>query len=454
MNITFFGAAREVTGSCSLLETNEFKILIDCGMFQGSDFNEGKNSDPLPFDTQALSAVIVTHAHLDHTGRLPLLVKGGFAGYFYATPATIELTQLILEDALSIMEYNHRKFGSPILYDTADIAGVIQAFKPIEYHEEFELSSGGSKVKIKFYDAGHIFGSAFVEINAVGKRVIFSGDIGNVDVPILRDTDYLPSDVDALVCESTYGDRLHESDLERRQILENEIIDAMKRGGTLMIPSFSLERTQELLYDLNELIDRQKRLPRVPIFLDSPLAIHATAVYRKYTRYYDEEAEKLLKSGDDLFHFPGLTTTLGSEESKRINQVVGPKIIIAGAGMMNGGRILHHAIRYLSDVSSTLLIIGYQAHGTLGRKILDKQSPVEVMKERVQVKCHVRAVGAFSAHGDQEKLMDWIGGGKSLPKKVYLNHGEPAASESLQKRLIAELGIKTTVVDKNLSVKI
>ncbi len=224
MQITFHGAAREVTGSCNLLETGNFKILVDCGMFQGSDFNEGKNSDPLPFDPANLSAVIVTHAHLDHTGRLPLLIKGGYAGHFYATPATIELTQLILEDALSIMEYNHRKFGSPILFDTTDIAGVMQSFKPVEYYEEFDVSG----IKIKFYEAGHIFGSAFVEINAEGKKVIFSGDIGNVKVPILRDTDNLPGKVDALVCESTYGNRMHESDVTRRQALESYIIQAKK----------------------------------------------------------------------------------------------------------------------------------------------------------------------------------------------------------------------------------
>ncbi len=221
-----------------------------------------------------------------------------------------------------------------------------------------------------------------------------------------------------------------------------------------MIPSFSLERTQELLYDLNELIDRQHRLPRVPIFLDSPLAINATKVYRKYTQYYDNEAEKLLKSGDDLFQFPGLTMTLTTVESKKINFVPGAKIIIAGAGMMNGGRITHHARRYLSDPKNTLLIIGYQARGTLGRQILDGVTPVNIMGERVAVRCRVKAIGAFSAHGDQEKLMDWIGGGNSLSKKIYLNHGEPTASDALQKRLTTELEIKTTVVDKGLTIKV
>jgi len=476
VQITFYGAAREVTGSCELLEIGNQRILIDCGMFQGSDFNEGKNSDPLPFDPKSLTAVIVTHAHLDHVGRLPLLIRGGYTGHFYATPATIELAELILDDALEIMTYNHRKFSSPILYDTTDIAGVMQSFKPVDYYEPFVIpaetclpagragiqvaadsrvrGNDSGAVTVKFHEAGHIFGSVFVEITAEGKKVVFSGDIGNVDVPILRDTDPMPSGVDAVVCESTYGDRMHEKETERRQILEETITAGIKNGGIVMIPSFSLERTQELLYDLNELIDRQKRLPRVPIFLDSPLAIGATKVYRKYTQYYDDEAERLLRAGDDLFQFPGLSMTMTREESKKINFVPGAKIIIAGAGMMNGGRIVHHALRYLSDPKNTLLIIGYQAHGTLGRQILEGNTPVTIMGERVAVRCHVKAVGAFSAHGDQEKLMDWIAGGDTLPKKVYLNHGEPLASDALQKRLTDELGVKTTVVDKNLTVKV
>ncbi len=481
MRITFYGAAHEVTGSCSLLEAEGLKILVDCGMFQGSNFNEGKNFDPLPFAAGELNAVIVTHAHLDHTGRLPLLIKGGFTGNFYATPPTIELTKLILEDAYEIMAYDNRKFGKPILYEQADIAKVMEQFKPIDYYAELILKNpkevadellaqnvGASgktttvtKIKIatgavavKFYDAGHIFGSAFVEMNAEGKKVVFSGDIGNVNVPILRDTDSLPANVDVAVCESTYGDRLHESTDERQEIIQKMVTEAVKRGGVLMIPSFSLERTQELIYELNELVERKHKLPHVPIYLDSPLAIDALKVYRKYHQYYDEEATRLFKGGDDLFDFPELTKCESREESKRINQVHPPKVIIAGAGMMNGGRIVHHALRYLSDSSSTLLIIGYQAQGTLGRKILDGEKTVIIMGEKVKVKCKVKAVGAFSAHADQDKLLDWIGGGETTPKKVYLNHGEPQASEVLAKRIIGDLGVKATVVNMGLTVEV
>ncbi|HLD60620.1 MAG TPA: MBL fold metallo-hydrolase, partial [Patescibacteria group bacterium] len=472
-------AAHEVTGSCSLVETEGMKILVDCGMFQGSDFNEGKNLDPLPFDPKELKAVLVTHAHLDHVGRLPLLTKGGYTGHFYATAPTIELAELIMEDALSVMEYDNRKFGRPILYSHEDIAGVVDQFKAVEYGEPMRIARDPllvspsaeeekhqpspsqrrgqgeiSSVAITFHDAGHIFGSAFIAIEGDGKKVVFSGDMGNVEVPILRDTEMLPDNVDVVVCESTYGDRIHESTQERQEIIEEHDIEAIKRGGVLMIPSFSLERTQELIYELNDLIDRKHRLPRVPIFLDSPLAIGALRVYRKYHDYYDGEAHELYKNGDDLFQFPGLTMCETREESKKINMIPGPKIIIAGAGMMNGGRILHHALRYLSDERSTLLIVGYQAQGTLGRKILNGESPVNVMGERVQVRCHVKAIGALSAHGDQNKLLDWLGGGKTVPKKVYLNHGEPEASEALAKRLTNDLGIKATVVNAGLKVEV
>jgi len=451
MQLSFFGAAGEVTGSCNMFTTGGKKFLVDCGMFQGSQFNEDKNNDPFGFEPKEISGVIITHAHLDHVGRLPLLVKNGYEGKFFATPPTVELTELILDDALQIMLYNQRHFGKPVLYNSTDIAKVVERFKAVDYHQKYSLTPD---VAFTFYDAGHIFGSAFVKIEAEGKKIIFSGDIGNINVPILRDTDTLPGGVDVLVCESTYGDRLHESAMQRQEILEKLISTAISKGGTLMIPSFSLERTQELIYDLNDLVARKHKLPHVPIFLDSPLAIKATKVYLKYPKYYDAEATRLTKSGDELFKFPGLVMTATKEESKKINQMPGTKIIIAGAGMMNGGRIVHHAMRYLSDARNTLLIIGYQAQNTLGRKILDGHSPVEIMGEKIPVHCHVKAIGALSAHGDQDKLLDWIGGGLSVPKQVILTHGEPAASSALAKRLVGDLGVKATPASFGLTIEV
>lgn len=453
MKIHFFGAAGEVTGSNSLVETGDKKIIVDCGMFQGSDFNEGKNHDPLPYDATEISAVLVTHAHLDHVGRLPILAKNGFTGFFYANPATIELAELVLHDALSVMRHDNAKFGMPVLYEEQDVDRVMQQFKAVEYHEWVDLF-GDKKAMVYFRDAGHIFGSAFIELVAEGKHVVFSGDIGNVNVPILRPTESLPPGIDLLVCESTYGDRLHESDQERREIVENEVIAAVQRGGVMMIPSFSLERTQELLYEFNDLIDLTHRIKRVPIFLDSPLAIKATHVYRKYIKYYNLEAISLLKGGDDMFNFTGLEETLTVEDSKRINDIHNPKIIIAGAGMMNGGRILHHALRYLSDPKSTLLIIGYQAHGSLGRQILEGHSPVQVMKEKVEVRCKVKAVGAFSAHGDQKKMLGWIGSSDMPPKNIYLNHGEPGAVKIFAEKIKQNFNIEAKMAERNLMIEI
>lgn len=480
MQITFYGAAGEVTGSNSLIEIGGFKILIDCGMFQGDPGVEVHNVDPLPYDASTITHVLVTHAHLDHVGRLPLLFKNGYKGHFFATKPTVELAKLIMEDAQSIMEYNHKKFGRPILYGPEDIAGVMEQFKGVEYgvsvilngasqRNEESLSystmdrgpsatsaeaqddNAGKTVKVIFHDVGHIFGSAFIEIEAAGKRVVFSGDVGNVHVPILRDTEDLPKNIDVLVSESTYGDRLHTSLEERQQLVERMVAEAIDRGGVLMIPSFSLERTQELIYELNDLIDRKHRLKRVPIFLDSPLAIDALKVYRKYPQYYDEEAAKLFQAGDDLFTFPGLTATYTRDDSMKINNTPGAKIIIAGAGMMNGGRILHHALRYLSDARNTLLLIGYQSPGTLGQQIHSGMSPVTVLGEEVSVRCQVKMVGALSAHGDQNKLLEWIGAGQ--PKQVYLNHGDPPAKIALAKKL-AELGIRATPVAPGMKVVI
>jgi metallo-beta-lactamase family protein len=453
MKLSFFGAAGEVTGSCNLLEEGNVKILVDCGMFQGGDFVEDRNADPFAFDASSLAAVFVTHAHLDHIGRLPLLVKRGFSGQIFATPPTIEIVKLILEDTCEIMEYNARKFGRQILYNLDDVAKVIGMMRQVDYYEDFDLPA--SKTTFKFHDAGHIFGSAFLEINLAGKKIVFSGDLGNVNVPILRDTDALPKDIDLLVCESTYGDRTHGTGVDRKSAIKDIIKSSLSRGGTLMIPAFSVERTQEILYDLNDLIDRDKVLPsNIPIFLDSPLAISATEVFSHYTKYFDEEAESYIRSGDDLFQFGGLKMTRSRDESKRINTVIGQKIIIAGAGMMNGGRIQHHALRYLSDERNTLFFTGFQAMHTPGRKILDGASHVDILGEHVAVRCHIEFIDVLSGHADKIKLFDWIKNNGATPKHVVLNHGEPEQSGPLAEKIKSELGVKVVVADPEEAVEV
>jgi len=437
MYIQFAGANREVTGSCHLLEVGDKKILVDCGMFQGGDFNEQKNHDDFPFDPHSIDAVLVTHAHLDHVGRIPKLIKEGFAGRIYMTEATKEFARLIWEDAYRIMEYNNRKFDHPILYDMQDIAHAIALCHGIDYHDTIEITKDITAI---WYDVGHIFGSAFVVVRAEGKTIAFSGDVGNDNVPILKTTEKLPP-IDYLLCESTYGDRVHEDIDTRRKVLLNLIVDGVKRGGTIMVPAFSLERTQEFLYELNKLSEYDKILPQIPIFLDSPLAIDATDVYKKYPRYYDSEAKELHEEGDDFLQFPQLQITYTKQESQKINHVPGPKMVIAGAGMMNGGRILHHAIRYLPDPHSTLIIVGYQAHGTLGRALYEGARQVKIFGEHVDVRCTIQAIGALSAHGDREKLLRWIGEAKKTLKRVFLVHGEDRAMNSLYTSIHDELGI-------------
>jgi len=432
------------------VEIKDRKILVDCGMFQGSNFNEAKNLDDFLFNPREIDALLVTHAHLDHIGRIPKLVKDGFKGKIYMTKATRELALLIWEDAYSIMEYEHKKFQSPILYDEDDIAAAFKLCSGLDYYQPVDLGVGAQAV---WKDAGHIFGSAFIEVEAEGKKIVFSGDIGNSNVPILRETDQM-SEADILVCESTYGDREHESRRESLDLILNLIKEGSARGGAIMFPAFSLERTQEFIYDLHEMTKGEKTLPRMPIFLDSPLAIKAIPVYRKYPEYYDRQAKMLRDAGDDFFKFPQLEITSTPEQSKHINSVPPPKMIIAGAGMMNGGRILHHAFRYLSDPKSTLVIVGYQAEGTLGRQLYEGAERVRIFGQEIEVKCTVKAIGGLSAHADQPKLLSWVRGAKSLPKKVYCVHGEPHAATELGHRLRDELGIKTYIPDFGETVEI
>jgi metallo-beta-lactamase family protein len=443
MKIQFCGASREVTGSCYVLEIADKKVLVDCGMFQGEDFNENKNAEPFPFNPKEIHAVLITHAHLDHVGRLPKLVKEGFGGKIYGTRGTSDLARLVLDDAWSVMNYDNQKFGKPLLYSEQDIAETAALFHGCDYHETIQIGEG---VRAIFKDAGHIFGASFIEISGEGKHIAFSGDVGNVDVPILKDTENLDA-LDALVVESTYGDRVHEDKETREEIIARLLTEAAARGGTIMVPAFSIERTQEFLYELHKLQEHNHELPEMPIFLDSPLAIDATEVFKKYRDYYDEEAAHEIMIGDDFLHFPQLQITKTREDSKKINSVPGPKMVIAGAGMMNGGRILHHAERYLSDPASTLIIVGYQAEGTLGRKLYEGASHVKIHGEEVPVRCTIKAIGGLSAHADQKKLLSWVGsaGANNIPKKVFCTHGEPHAATELAHRIRDTYQVETFV---------
>lgn len=440
MRISFHGAAREVTGSCYLVDDGKQRILIDCGMFQGSAFADAKNFRDFGFDPKTLDAVIVTHAHLDHIGRLPKLVKDGFKGKIYTTPPTTKLARIVLEDAEQVMEDAYHREYRPKLYERDDVEKVNDMIVPIDYSRRVKLNG----LTFRFRDAGHILGSAFVEIEeAGGPRIAFSGDLGNVPDPILKPTAQL-AEQDVLVMESTYGNRLHEEMNTREAELHRCVERTIKERGVLIIPAFAIERTQELLFELNNLIE-SKKLGPVDVYLDSPLAIRASEIMAEYPEYYNQSAFMQLRSGDDLFAFPGLHKTPTRDDSKTINEARRPKVIIAGSGMMNGGRILHHLVRYLGDPKSTVLIIGYQAAGTLGRRLYTGERHVEILDERIDVKAKVISIGAYSAHADQRQLLNWVKSAERAPGHIYCTHGEEAASAALASRLTEELSIAADV---------
>ena len=440
MKISFHGAAREVTGSCYLVEAGDSRILVDCGMFQGSAFSDAKNFRDLGFDPSTINAVIVTHAHLDHVGRLPKLVRQGFKGKIYCTPPTAKLAELVLRDAADIMEGEFKREYRPKLYEMEDVEDVVNRFVVADYSRKIKLDG----LSFRFRDAGHIMGSAFVEIEEDGgPRVAFSGDLGNVPDPILKPTAQL-AEQDVLIIESTYGDRLHEEVVSREKQLKQCIVETLKQKGILLIPAFAIERTQELLYEMNHLVEN-RLIPSVDIYLDSPMAIHAMEVMQEFPQYYNDQALARVKSGDDLFTFPGLHMTRTREESKGINASPSPKVIIAGSGMMNAGRILHHLVRYLGNKKNTVLIIGYQAYGTLGRRLYTGERRVDVLGERIEVKAKVESIGAYSAHADQRQLVNWVRASTHLPGLIYCTHGEEQASAALASRLQEDLGVTAHV---------
>lgn len=429
-----------VTGANYLLDTGKTKILVDCGMFQGPRRFEKKNYEPFPYNPKEVDFALLTHAHTDHTGRVPKLYRDGFRGRILCTRPLKDLARIMLEDSANLLQYGARRFAKKPFFDERDVNGVLTLFEAVKYGEEIKLAED---IRCCFRDAGHILGSAIIEVRAGNTKIVFSGDLGNPPTPLLKPTEFVDS-ADYVVIESAYGDRLHEKLSERKLLLERAIEDTITEGGVLMIPSFALERTQELLYELNDLVENH-RIPKIPIFIDSPLAIKATEIYKKYQEYYNKEAAYIIESGDKLFSFPGLKLTLTTEESKRINDVPSPKVIIAGSGMSTGGRILHHEKRYLSDPKSMLLIIGYQVEGTLGRRVLDGAKSVKIFRESVPVRCQVRAIGGYSAHADQEGLFNWVSQIKSPIKKVFIVQGEKKASRALAQVIKDRLVISAEV---------
>jgi len=444
VRITFLGAARMVTGSCYLLEAGGLRVLVDCGMFQGRD--DDLNEEPFPFNPAGLDGVILTHAHIDHSGRLPLLCKQGFRGPIWTHPATAELAAVMLLDSAHIQEADaerqNRKAGragraqEPPLYTQADARAAATFFKPIPYGELKALSN---RVRVRLQDAGHILGSAIVEVFETGAdgretKLVFSGDIGQPNRPILRDPKVIDS-ADYLVMESTYGNRVHDSQDTKKDALAEIIRSTISRGGNVIVPAFAVGRTQELLYCFNELVEFGQLPKGLRVVLDSPLAIAATQITAKHAEVFDEEAQKLVRAGDQPFAFRGLITTATAEESKALNLDPRPMVIIAASGMCEAGRVVHHLKHNLWRENATILFVGYQAEGTLGRAILDGAKHVHIHGEDVAVKAHIETLHGFSAHADQTQLLAWAGGFAHPPVRTFLVHGEDEAQGELGRLL-------------------
>lgn len=448
MKLSFHGAAGEVTGSNYLLEEGEYKVLIDCGLFQGGRFAEEKNFEEFVYDPKTINAVFISHAHLDHIGRLPLLYKRGFRGKIICTPPTRDLIVIGLEDSQSILESEARQEGKEPLYTLEDVEAIQALFETIEY----EVSLEAGPFTVEFFNAGHILGSAMIEFKIKKKTILFSGDVGNIASPLFNPPSVF-DDATYVVMESVYGDRIHDTKKSRRDSLEDIIEDTGRRGGVVMIPAFALERTQDILYDMDALIS-QGRIPRMPVFVDSPLAIKATQIYKKYPFYYAFDVQSQIQEGDTIFQFPGLVFAQTVEESKNINEVEGSKVIIAGSGMSQGGRILHHERRYLSDPNSTLLIVGYQTEGSRGRQLLKGAKEVQIMGETIPVRCRIAMIDGYSAHADQQALLEWIRPLKDKVKKVFLVHGEPKASQALSFELADFLGTEVIIPAKGDHIRL
>jgi len=432
MKISFHGACREVTGSCILIESEETKFLVDCGMFQGAEHE--KNSEDFSFDPKDIDFILLTHAHLDHCGRLPKLYMDGFRGRIYSTAPTRDLAEIILLDALKVSREEGVPFVAPLCVE-GDIFSMMKFFTCLDYGEEKKINDS---VRLRIRDAGHILGSAIFEVwlkeGEKEKKLVFSGDLGNPPAPIIKDPEYM-SGADVVFVESTYGDRLHESKEKGKEVLKRKIEEIVEKQGVLMIPVFALERTQELLYTLNDWVEN-KKIPYIPVFLDSPLAVKATGIYKNYADFYDKEAKALIEKGDDLFNFKGLLMIGNSSQAGVAERAIPPKIILAGSGMFEGGRIKSYLKRYLGDAANTLLIISYQTEGSLGRRLISGEKFVEIEGKKIQVKADVSSILSFSSHGDQLMLLNWVEAIRNpKPKKVFVIHGDENAGQSLARIL-------------------
>jgi metallo-beta-lactamase family protein len=456
IKLKFLGAAQNVTGSRHLLEANGTKILVDCGLYHERQFQE-RNWEPFNCYPESLDAVLLTHAHLDHCGLLPKLVKDGFKGRIYCTDATAEIAQIILLDSAHLQEEDaefkrkrHKREGREgprtvePLYTTADAEACFPQFTSVKYKRPIELDGG---IEATFCDAGHVLGSSIIKVkvskDGQDRTVIFSGDIGRPDRPIVHDPSIVEQ-ADYVLVESTYGDRLHAGPEDTKKLIADTINSTKQAGGNIIVPSFALERSQELLYYINELLV-EKAIPQLLVFLDSPMASRITEVFRKHRELYDEEMTEFVRSHRSPFEFVGLKMAGTSAESKALNNIKGTIMIIAGSGMCTGGRIKHHLVNNITKPENTIMFVGYQAVGTLGRRIVDGEKEVRILGQEHPVNARVVRINGFSAHADKDELLEWLSGLKKPPKKVFVVHGESESANAFGNYVREKTGWPVTV---------
>ncbi len=456
MRLQFLGATQQVTGSCYLLEAGGLLVLVDCGLFQEREYRI-RNWNPFPVLPEHIDFVILTHVHLDHSGLVPKLVRDGFSGQILTTSPSQEMLEIVLRDAAEIQEEDaaykkkrHKKEGrkGPYpeipLYTVKDVEKTFPLVKSVPYDGLYPLND---KVMLRLHDAGHILGAAMVELlveeDKNRRRLVFSGDIGQWDKPLVRDPSVFDQ-ADYVIMESTYGNRNHEDYDSTENLLKMSILDTIKAGGNIVVPTFAIERAQEVMYCLSRLA-RKDRIPYLMMFLDSPMAVDITHVFERYKKYLDKEARALFNRGQSPFSFPGLRLIHTVEQSKAINSIRGSCVIMAGSGMCTGGRIKHHLVHNISRPESTILFVGYQASGTLGRSILEGTAEVRIHGNTYPVRAQIRQIQGFSAHADRDELLKWIGFIKSPPKKLFITHGEKQAAFSLAEDIKSKFQWAVTV---------